>query len=345
MPAQKTLELAIIALPGASQMAIGAILDCFAEINGALEDIQFLSRLYISADHFDLGALRSHPLRDLIATNTVISNPACVVVIAGSPVPDQSEPELVQWLASWAARQIPSASSASALAATEPLSFAAGIGTGAFLLARAGILDGYRCVMHWPFISLLTKTVPGVMISTQQYEIEHQRLSCANAIGVPEMICAWIAKVVDESLAVELAELLGIERSIGQSGPQRVPIAARIGGGQPKLTEAVSLMEANIEEPLPAEDIARLVGVSRRQLERLFKQYLNSLPSRYYLEMRLLRARHLLQNTGMSILQVGLMSGFSSGPHFSSAYRSRFGITPREQRLKPRAPYALEGKA
>ena len=82
------------------------------------------------------------------------------------------------------------------------------------------------------------------------------------------------------------------------------------------------------------EEIARLVGVSRRQLERLFKQYLNSLPSRYYLELRLVRARQLLQQTSQSILQIGLSCGFSSGPHFSSAYRNHFGITPREQRTQ-----------
>ena len=93
-------------------------------------------------------------------------------------------------------------------------------------------------------------------------------------------------------------------------------------------------MEANFEEPLPTEDIARLVGVSRRQLERLFKQHLDSLPSRYYLEMRLARARQLLRETSQSILQIGLSCGFSSGPHFSSAYRGHFGITPRDERTR-----------
>ena len=99
-----------------------------------------------------------------------------------------------------------------------------------------------------------------------------------------------------------------------------------------KLTEAVSLMEANIEEPLSTDDIAYYVGVSRRQLERLFKQYLSTVPSKYYLELRLNRARQLLQQTSKSIVQIGLACGFSSGPHFSSTYRNHFGITPREER-------------
>jgi transcriptional regulator GlxA family with amidase domain len=91
-------------------------------------------------------------------------------------------------------------------------------------------------------------------------------------------------------------------------------------------------MEANIGEPLSTEDIARLVGVSRRQLERLFRQHLDALPARWYLELRLERARRLLRESAQSILQIGLSCGFASAPHFSNAYRSHFGRTPRDER-------------
>jgi transcriptional regulator GlxA family with amidase domain len=109
---------------------------------------------------------------------------------------------------------------------------------------------------------------------------------------------------------------------------------------QPKLSEAVSLMEANIEEPLSTDEISSLVGISRRQLERQFKQYLGSVPSRYYLELRLQRARQLLLDSNHSIVQVGLMCGFSSGSHFSTAYSTLFGITPREERQRKLLPGA-----
>jgi AraC-like DNA-binding protein len=111
----------------------------------------------------------------------------------------------------------------------------------------------------------------------------------------------------------------------------------------PKLTEALALMKANFEEPLPGDDIARLVGVSRRQLERLFKQHLDTLPSKHYLEMRLAHARTLLQESSQSILQVGLACGFSSGPHFSSTYRAHFGMTPREERSRRVSTYWQAG--
>jgi AraC-like DNA-binding protein len=111
----------------------------------------------------------------------------------------------------------------------------------------------------------------------------------------------------------------------------------------PKLAEALALMKANFEEPLPGDDIARLVGVSRRQLERLFKQHLDTLPSKHYLEMRLAHARTLLQESSQSILQVGLACGFSSGPHFSSTYRAHFGTTPREERSRRVSTYWQAG--
>ena len=88
------------------------------------------------------------------------------------------------------------------------------------------------------------------------------------------------------------------------------------------------------------DDIANLVGISRRQLERQFKQYLGSVPSRYYLELRLQRARQLLLDSSHSIVQVGLSCGFSSGSHFSTAYAALFGITPREERQRKLLPAA-----
>jgi transcriptional regulator GlxA family with amidase domain len=208
-----------------------------------------------------------------------------------------------------------------------------GIGTGTWLMARAGLLDGQRATIDWPYSTMFADEFPRVVVSNSVLEISAMRLSAAAGTASVDLTLAWVTQHFGDAQAAEIAEQLGYERRAAHQ-PQRVPLAARIGGGQPKLTEAVTLMETNIAEPLPTEEIARLVGVSRRQLERLFKQYLQSLPSRYYLEMRLARSRALLTQTSQSILQIGLTCGFSSGPHFSSAYRNHFGLTPREERSK-----------
>lgn len=216
-----------------------------------------------------------------------------------------------------------------------------GIGTGAWLLARAGLLDGYRATIHWPYTALFAERFPAAVVSSHIYEIDRNRMTSAGGQAAQDLMLALILQTRGAELVADVMDQLGIERARAADERQRVPLSARIGGGQPKLTEAVSLMEANFEEPLPTEDIARLVGVSRRQLERLFKQHLDSLPSRYYLEMRLARARQLLRETSQSILQIGLSCGFSSGPHFSSAYRSYFGITPRDERSRRLANRSL----
>jgi transcriptional regulator GlxA family with amidase domain len=215
-----------------------------------------------------------------------------------------------------------------------------GIGTGAWLLARAGVLKDRRATIHWPYVSLFAQRFAEVVVSGDVHEIDHNRLTCAGGQASFDMMLTWLGQRHGDALPKSLLQHFGAERLRGRHEKQQVPLAARIGGGQPKLAEAVSLMEANLGEPLATEDIAQLVGVSRRQLERLFKQHLDSLPSRWYLELRLVRARQLLQQTSQSILQIGLVCGFSSGPHFSSAYRARFGITPREQR-SPQAASVL----
>lgn len=262
-----------------------------------------------------------------------------VFVVSDTPVPQRGFEEAVAWLQKFASPTI------SARAAMNPAArLVGGIGTGTYLVARAGLLRGCRATIHWPYTSLLAEDFPETVVSSNLFEIDRHRLTCAGGNASVDMMLNWLSARHNEDLVTELLDHFGLERLRSPTDHQRVPLSARIGGGQPKLTEAVSLMEANYEEPLPTEEIARLVGVSRRQLERLFKQYLNSLPSRYYLELRLNRARHLLQQTSQSILQIGLTCGFSSGPHFSSAYRNHFSITPREQRSQRAARARQSGR-
>jgi len=210
----------------------------------------------------------------------------------------------------------------------------AGIGCGSYWMARAGLLNVFRATIHWQEISRFTEEFHEVIVSSNLYETDRCRMSCAGGAATLDFMLSLVGNQHGHEFTARLSEMFSIERLRPGNERQRIPLATRIGGSQPKLTEAVSLMEANIEEPLTTDDIAYYVGVSRRQLERLFKQHLGTVPSKYYLELRLSRARQLLQQTSKSIVQIGLACGFSSGPHFSSTYRSHFGITPREERAQ-----------
>lgn len=212
--------------------------------------------------------------------------------------------------------------------------FWGGVGAGVLWLAEAGALAGVRTALPWSLYPGIDAADEHTLFTPHLYEIDGCHLTCCGGAASIDFALTVVETIFGAGVQARIKELLCIERVRGKDERQRVALQARFGALQPKLTEAVSLMEANIEEPLSTDDIAHLVGISRRQLERLFKQYLGSLPSRYYLELRLQRARQLLQSTNNSIVQVGLMCGFSSGSHFSTAFGALFGNTPREERQR-----------
>ena len=216
------------------------------------------------------------------------------------------------------------------------------VGAGLYPLAQLGLLDGYRVALHWRWQDDFVERFPQVSASSQLFEWDRERVSACGGLAVLDMLLDMLARDHGSELAGAIAEELVLERIREGSERQRVPLRNRLGASHPKLSQAVLLMEAHIEEPLTTDEIAQQVCVSRRQLERIFKQYLNRVPSQYYLELRLNRARQMLQQTSTSIVQIGLSCGFSSGPHFSSAYRNFFGVTPREDRNLSRAAAAGE---
>lgn len=208
-----------------------------------------------------------------------------------------------------------------------------GLSAGVYPLAQLGLLDGYRAAVHWRWQDDFTERFPKVIATSHLFDWDRDRLSACGGLAVLDLLLAVLARDHGAELAGAVSEELVVER---------IPLQNRIGSSHPKLTQAVLLMEANIEEPLTTDEIAQHVCVSRRQLERIFKQYLNRVPSQYYLELRLNKARQLLMQTSKSIIQIGLSCGFSSGPHFSSAYRNFFGATPREDRNQRRSARPFE---
>jgi transcriptional regulator GlxA family with amidase domain len=204
--------------------------------------------------------------------------------------------------------------------------------TGAHVLARAGLLDGYRCTLHWENIASMREAFPRVVVSYELFEIDRDRFTSAGGTAPLDMMLNLITQQVGADTATAISEAFACERIRGRHDRQRIPLQLRLGTSQPKLIETVSIMESNIEEPISLDELARHVGVSRRQLERLFQKHLNCVPTRYYLELRLARARQLLLQTSISIVDVAFACGFVSAPHFSKCYRDYFGIPPREER-------------
>ena len=213
--------------------------------------------------------------------------------------------------------------------------------TGSYLLARAGLLDGYRSTIHWENLASMREEFPEIVVTTEVMEIDRDRFTCSGGNAPLDIMLNIIAAHHGQELANAISEVFICERIRGRHDRQRIPLRMRLGTSQPKLMEAVALMEANIEEPMSLNELAHHAGLSRRQLERLFQKHLGCVPTRYYLELRLTRARQLLLQTSMSIVDVAFACGFISAPHFSKCYRDFYGLPPRDERRR-RRPSAAE---
>jgi transcriptional regulator GlxA family with amidase domain len=207
-----------------------------------------------------------------------------------------------------------------------------GLCTGTYILAQAGLLKGYRCTIHWENIASLREMSPEIITTEELFEIDRDRYTAAGGTAPLDMMLQVVKKVHGNQLAVSISEQFMCDRMRGSYDKQRIPLKLLVGTNQPKLTEAVALMESNLEELVGLDDLASLVGISRRQLERLFKKYLDCVPRRYYLDLRLKKARQLLLQTDKSIAEVAIACGFVSAPHFSKSYRDRYNVSPRDER-------------
>ena len=216
--------------------------------------------------------------------------------------------------------------------------------TGGYALAKAGLLDKYKAVIHWENMSALKEQFPRVIFSDQLFAIDRDRYTCSGGVAPLDLMLNIIKDQLGSDIAPMISEQFILDRIRNDQDRQHVPLQARVGLFHENLIEAAALMESNIEEPLSLDEIAGLVGVSRRQIERLFKRYVGEVPTKYYLDMRLRRARTLLLQTAMSIMDIAVACGFQSPPHFSKCYRNLFGHTPSAERQLSRHSMLGGGK-
>lgn len=209
-----------------------------------------------------------------------------------------------------------------------------GICTGAHILARAGLLKDKRCTIHWENLPGFQEEFPELDARSDLFEIDGDRFTCAGGTAALDMMLHLIAKQHGADLSRAVAEQFILDRIRENHDKQRMELRARLGISHPKLIQVIAEMERSIEEPLSQIELAQASSLSTRQLERLFRKYLGCTPTRYYLMMRLERARQLLAQTSMSILSVALACGFVSASHFSKCYREYFGRTPRAERAQ-----------
>jgi transcriptional regulator GlxA family with amidase domain len=207
-----------------------------------------------------------------------------------------------------------------------------GLCTAAFTLAKAGLLDGKRATIHWENQDSFSEEFDEVDLTKSVFVVDGNRLTTAGGTSSIDLMLKLIADDHSEDIANSVADQMIYSSIRTDQDTQRLSVPTRIGVRHPKLSLVIQMMEGNIEEPISPSVLAKNVGMSTRQLARLFRRYLNRSPKRYYMELRLQKARNLLMQTDMSVINVALACGFASPSHFSKCYRAHYDTTPYRER-------------
>ncbi|MGN6468461.1 MAG: GlxA family transcriptional regulator [Rhizobiaceae bacterium] len=208
-----------------------------------------------------------------------------------------------------------------------------GLCTGAYILAAAGLLSNKRCAIHWENLPGFSEAFPKANVFADLFEVDQNIYTCAGGTAALDLMLKLIGDDFDDNLVNRVCEQVLTDRVRSPTDRQRLPLRARLGVQNSKVLTIIELMEANLSEPLSLIEIADHVGLSRRQIERLFRQEMGRSPARYYLEIRLDRARHLLIQSSLPVVEVAVACGFVSASHFSKCYRELYARSPQQERV------------
>lgn len=204
----------------------------------------------------------------------------------------------------------------------------------AYILAEAGMLDGQKAAIHWDYHDSFMEEFPQVGLSRSVFVAEEPIITASGGTATADLMLYLIGKRHGSDLATEVADQMVYNAVRDAGATQRVSLQSRHGVRNEHLTRAIQLMSDSLDDPLPSSRIARELGISARQLERLFGRHLNCSPKKYFLDMRLQKAQKLLVQTDMSVTEIAFATGFNSPNHFAKTYRAHYGVSPSQQKTR-----------
>lgn len=210
------------------------------------------------------------------------------------------------------------------------------VSIGTFILARAGLLEGRRCTVHWEYEPAFREEFPEINLVPALYVIDDARYTGSGGIASMDLFLRLIEETQGEELCLAIANNFHLDRIRNESEAQRSGAIARIKTMPASVQSAVRIMLANIEIPLSNVEIAARINTSVRNLERMFKRNLKASPAKFYLSLRLEKARELLMHTNLSTLEVALQTGFSSSSYFARCFQREFSARPSDIRKRAR---------
>ncbi|RWP96676.1 GlxA family transcriptional regulator [Mesorhizobium sp.] len=314
-------HIAILLVPGFSQLSLSSFVDPLRVANTFSERTLF--KWAVSSS--DGGPVESASGLSVTAHNTFASlaadlrggdRPATILVCAGAKVESQASTSLIKLLRLSRRYRIP----------------VAALGTATWLLAENGILhDDTACTIHWEKLTALSETFGRLQVTDSLFVRDGDVVTCAGELASFDLAM----ELISDHCGADSASAVCRHTTAGQwrAGTDRQwSTGAQYASLSKKIAEVIRLMEQHVEDTLSLHDIAKCVGLSRRQIERLFERYVSCSPMRYYARLRLERAKRLIEQTNMPFLEIAVACGFVSSSHFSKCFREIFGKTPREWR-------------
>lgn len=320
----RPIQIGLLLLPAFNSMALNAFIDPFRAANyldgQAIYQWHYLGLTQQTAVTVSNGIMVS----DIIPFAQFMGKLDIIVVNASWTPENFQDSALRRWLRNFSDRG----------------TMLVSIDTGAFVLAYAGLMNGYRATVHYEHLPSFRELFLKVDAAESLYVIDRDRLSCCGGIASADLALELIRRHNGMALSNAVGRYIFHERHRGGDEKQLSHAHAPIDPILPDVVREVLLqMEQNLEDVIPLPELAQRAGVSQRQLERVFKKYLQITPKRYYLNMRLIRGRALLTQTELAVSEIAGACGFKSSEHFARSYLKFFDVAPSQDRKEGRVPF------
>jgi transcriptional regulator GlxA family with amidase domain len=209
-----------------------------------------------------------------------------------------------------------------------------GVCTGSFILAEAGLLDGHEVCVSWLHYQAFQERFPHLVVRPDRlFHLEGRRGSCAGGSSSADLANVIVERHIGRDAARNALEVLQMDRVRSSNAPQsRQPLKMQV--KEPRVLASLITMEQHLSGDINTERLAKSVGLSRRQLERLFEITIGMPPAAAYRQLRLERAFELLTNTDREITEVAFDVGYVNPSHFTKSFKLAFGETPSSARTR-----------
>ena len=317
---QSIIRVIILVVDGVSLTTVSTALEPFQQVNSMLGEDRFHIQL-VSLSSTDPMTSAGIPIpchltsTDVLAKLKLQNRPDLLILCCGhvtSPINQASAGKFVQ---KFARQNVPV--------------FA--LGAACLIAAKTAMIKGGKCATHWKMISSLAEQFPALEVQNVLYVLDGRISSCAGEFATFDMILAFIERIFGSRMSGEIRHhFLAAGQRSGDSLQRLSGDAFICEDG--RFQKALSIMADNIEVPVPTSEIASRLGYSTRQIQRIFCRNGFEPPHRYYINLRLNRARQLIEHTNMSFTEIALACGFETSSSFSKGYKLKFGTTPKEHR-------------